>query len=163
MSCYLGKTLESQILNLMPPYSWNRVKVGVKHQAINHEINLKIKALDRLYTSFFLYFQCFQYPNYFRIVLTVPKDKVETACGRIREFCDEHYNDENQTISRWYTCTSEDFIHCDTGIFMDLNPLFWTISEVKMPPLDRMQLYLFIYYIKHISWFYVYTLKSTIP
>lgn len=43
---------------------------------------------------------CFQYPNYFRIVLTVPKDKVETACGRIREFCDEHYNDENQTISR---------------------------------------------------------------
>ncbi|KAH9502629.1 hypothetical protein Btru_073963 [Bulinus truncatus] len=34
---------------------------------------------------------CFQYPNYFRVVLTIPTEKVQEACDRIKEFCDEHY------------------------------------------------------------------------
>lgn len=45
--------------------------------------------------------KCFQYPNFFRIVLTIPKEKVETACERIKEFCDLHYNGDSRSyISR---------------------------------------------------------------
>ena len=36
--------------------------------------------------------QCFKCSNYFRIVLTVPEDKVLEACGRIAEFCEYHNN-----------------------------------------------------------------------
>lgn len=35
--------------------------------------------------------QCFQYPNYFRVVLTVPEEKMREACRRIQEFCSAHY------------------------------------------------------------------------
>ncbi|XP_041376310.1 tyrosine aminotransferase-like [Gigantopelta aegis] len=35
--------------------------------------------------------KCFQYANFFRIVLTVPSDKVVEACERIKEFCSSHY------------------------------------------------------------------------
>ena len=31
--------------------------------------------------------RCFNYPNYIRIVLTVPKSLLEEACDRINEFC----------------------------------------------------------------------------
>ncbi|XP_075440029.1 tyrosine aminotransferase [Ascaphus truei] len=34
---------------------------------------------------------CFEYPNYFRIVLTVPENMMHEACSRIREFCEQHY------------------------------------------------------------------------
>ncbi|XP_078525813.1 tyrosine aminotransferase [Lissotriton helveticus] len=34
---------------------------------------------------------CFEYPNYFRIVVTVPEDLMLEACNRIREFCEQHY------------------------------------------------------------------------
>jgi len=33
---------------------------------------------------------CFEYPNFFRLVLTVPKDKLMEACTRIDEFCSKH-------------------------------------------------------------------------
>ncbi|XP_067120150.1 tyrosine aminotransferase-like [Centruroides vittatus] len=35
--------------------------------------------------------KCFEYPNYFRIVLTVPEDHIRVACVRIAEFCCDHY------------------------------------------------------------------------
>ncbi|XP_014676018.1 PREDICTED: tyrosine aminotransferase-like [Priapulus caudatus] len=35
--------------------------------------------------------QCFAYSNYFRIVLTVPEEKLVEACERITEFCHNHY------------------------------------------------------------------------
>jgi len=41
-----------------------------------------------------LYFQiqqCFEYPDYFRIVLTVPKEELIIALDRIMEYCDDHY------------------------------------------------------------------------
>ncbi|XP_053305188.1 tyrosine aminotransferase [Spea bombifrons] len=34
---------------------------------------------------------CFEYPNYFRVVLTVPEEMMIEACRRIREFCEQHY------------------------------------------------------------------------
>nr|XP_006013500.2 PREDICTED: tyrosine aminotransferase-like [Latimeria chalumnae] len=35
---------------------------------------------------------CFEFPNFFRIVLTVPEDMMIEACNRIREFCEKHYH-----------------------------------------------------------------------
>lgn len=35
--------------------------------------------------------QAFEYPNYFRIVVTVPEEMMVEACSRIREFCQRHY------------------------------------------------------------------------
>lgn len=38
--------------------------------------------------------QCFDYPNFIRIVLTVPQEMIVEACSRIAEFCAEHYQSE---------------------------------------------------------------------
>lgn len=40
-----------------------------------------------------LSFQCFDFPNFFRVVLTVPQEKLEEACERIEEFCRSHYQE----------------------------------------------------------------------
>lgn len=39
---------------------------------------------------------CFDFPGYFRFVLTVPEDLIVEACQRIQEFCYEHF--ENAAI-----------------------------------------------------------------
>ncbi|ELU03237.1 hypothetical protein CAPTEDRAFT_162073 [Capitella teleta] len=39
--------------------------------------------------------QCFKYPDYFRVVLTVPQEKLQVACERIEEFCRDHYTVTN--------------------------------------------------------------------
>ncbi|XP_005180310.2 tyrosine aminotransferase isoform X1 [Musca domestica] len=41
---------------------------------------------------------CFEYPNFVRIVLTVPKEMIEEACARIAEFCEVHYKVDNTII-----------------------------------------------------------------
>lgn len=41
---------------------------------------------------------CFEYPNYVRIVLTVPREMIEEACSRIAEFCEAHYKVDNSII-----------------------------------------------------------------
>lgn len=38
-----------------------------------------------------LSFQCFEYPNFFRVVITVPEEMILEACSRIQEFCETHY------------------------------------------------------------------------
>lgn len=35
-------------------------------------------------------FQCFDYPGYMRLVLTVPEEQLVEACSRIAAFCDRH-------------------------------------------------------------------------
>ncbi|GIY31821.1 tyrosine aminotransferase [Caerostris extrusa] len=42
---------------------------------------------------------CFDYPNYFRIVLTVPEEMMIEACDRIKEFCTNHYTLNTPTSS----------------------------------------------------------------
>ncbi|XP_048769647.2 tyrosine aminotransferase-like [Ostrea edulis] len=44
--------------------------------------------------------KCFQFPNFFRIVLTIPKAKVSVACERIEEFCREHYSPEKVSTGK---------------------------------------------------------------
>lgn len=41
---------------------------------------------------------CFEYPNYIRIVLTVPEEMILESCNRILEFCDKHYKIDNRII-----------------------------------------------------------------
>lgn len=41
---------------------------------------------------------CFDYPNYIRIVLTVPDEMVRESCSRIAEFCEKHYKIDNRVI-----------------------------------------------------------------
>ena len=36
--------------------------------------------------------QCFDFPRYVRLVLTVPEEQLREACARIRAFCLRHYN-----------------------------------------------------------------------
>lgn len=50
------------------------------------------EALITEQSVFCLPAKCFEYPNYFRVVLTVPQEKLEEACERIKEFCDDHYD-----------------------------------------------------------------------
>ncbi|XP_031141284.1 tyrosine aminotransferase isoform X1 [Sander lucioperca] len=49
---------------------------------------------ERLVTEqsvFCLPASAFEYPNFFRIVVTVPEEMMVEACGRIKEFCERHY------------------------------------------------------------------------
>uniref|UniRef100_A0A670IMY3 Tyrosine aminotransferase n=1 Tax=Podarcis muralis TaxID=64176 RepID=A0A670IMY3_PODMU len=34
---------------------------------------------------------CFEYPNFFRVVITVPEEMMVEACRRIQQFCERHY------------------------------------------------------------------------
>jgi tyrosine aminotransferase len=44
---------------------------------------------------------CFKYPNYVRIVLTLPENKMKEACERIALFCENHFQSaqEHSTVS----------------------------------------------------------------
>uniref|UniRef100_A0A8C9T7N8 Tyrosine aminotransferase n=1 Tax=Scleropages formosus TaxID=113540 RepID=A0A8C9T7N8_SCLFO len=53
-------------------------------------------ANNRTYLTCGLLMKAFEYPNYFRIVVTVPEDMMVEACSRIREFCQLHYRPCNQ-------------------------------------------------------------------
>ncbi|XP_060082304.1 tyrosine aminotransferase-like [Ylistrum balloti] len=44
--------------------------------------------------------QCFQYPNFFRVVLTIPTEKLEEACQRITAFCKDHYKPAGKSRGR---------------------------------------------------------------
>ncbi|KAJ2953725.1 hypothetical protein O0L34_g1348 [Tuta absoluta] len=49
-----------------------------------------VEAMVSEQSVFCLPGQCFAYPNYMRLVLTVPKDILREACNRIAIFCKEH-------------------------------------------------------------------------
>uniref|UniRef100_A0A1L8E2B5 Tyrosine aminotransferase n=1 Tax=Nyssomyia neivai TaxID=330878 RepID=A0A1L8E2B5_9DIPT len=49
-----------------------------------------IKALCEEESVFGLPGECFCYPNYFRIVITIPEEKMREACERISNFCTNH-------------------------------------------------------------------------
>lgn len=50
-----------------------------------------VQALVREQSVFCLPGECFEYPNYIRIVLTVPEEMIWEASIRIAEFCGKHY------------------------------------------------------------------------
>ncbi|XP_055300992.1 tyrosine aminotransferase [Sitodiplosis mosellana] len=50
-----------------------------------------VQALVKEQSVFCLPGQCFDYPNYMRIVLTVPEGLIWESCTRIADFCNKHY------------------------------------------------------------------------
>jgi Aminotransferase class I and II len=49
-----------------------------------------VEALVREQSVFCLPGKCFNIPDFFRIVLTVPKEMLVEACDRIEEFCSDN-------------------------------------------------------------------------
>ncbi|XP_070504601.1 tyrosine aminotransferase-like isoform X2 [Chironomus tepperi] len=43
-------------------------------------------------------FPCFNFPGFFRIVLTVPEDLIIEACERIKTFCEKYYKADGQSL-----------------------------------------------------------------
>lgn len=62
-----------------------------------NEMNF-VQDLVKEQSVFCLPGQCFDYPNFIRIVLTVPQDMIVEACSRIAEFCAVHYQSEEAAI-----------------------------------------------------------------
>lgn len=59
---------------------------------------LFVQDLVKEQSVFCLPGQCFDYPNFMRIVLTVPEEMIVEACNRIVEFCEHHYKIDNRII-----------------------------------------------------------------
>uniref|UniRef100_A0A672ZQJ3 Tyrosine aminotransferase n=1 Tax=Sphaeramia orbicularis TaxID=375764 RepID=A0A672ZQJ3_9TELE len=57
------------------------------------------EALVTEQSVFCLPASAFEFPNYFRIVVTVPEHLMVEACGRIREFCQRHYRPRSSDSS----------------------------------------------------------------
>ncbi|XP_035919186.1 tyrosine aminotransferase [Anopheles stephensi] len=57
-----------------------------------------VEALVHEQSVFCLPGQCFEYPNYFRLVLTVPETMIVEAVKRLEEFCEQHYKLDNDIL-----------------------------------------------------------------
>ena len=54
------------------------------------------KLLNELSVGVFPGFPCFNFPGFFRIVLTVPEEMIIEACERIKQFCEKHYKVDSE-------------------------------------------------------------------
>ena len=71
--------------------------IGVKVEQL-HGINNDVEFTQILMSEqsvFVLPAKCFEYPNFIRVVLTVPEKIVIEACERIAQFCKDHRMDKN--------------------------------------------------------------------
>ena len=55
-------------------------------------LGLFITRLNCSENNRLLFLQCFEYPNFFRVVITVPEVMILEACSRIQKFCEQHYH-----------------------------------------------------------------------
>lgn len=80
-------------LKAIMPQGAMYMMVGIDMKAFP-EFNNDVELTEKMVTEqsvFCLPATCFQYPGYFRVVLTVPSEKVYEACDRIEQFCHDHY------------------------------------------------------------------------
>uniref|UniRef100_A0A8C4HEM7 Tyrosine aminotransferase n=1 Tax=Dicentrarchus labrax TaxID=13489 RepID=A0A8C4HEM7_DICLA len=96
-ACSIVQGALESILNNTPQSFYNKtisfLKVGID---LEHFPDFKndVDFTERLVTEqsvFCLPASAFEYPNFFRIVVTVPEEMMLEACSRIREFCQRHY------------------------------------------------------------------------
>lgn len=85
-------------LNPVMPSGAMYLMVGIE---MDHfpEFQNDVEFTERLVTEqsvFCLPATAFEYPNFFRIVVTVPEEMMVEACARIREFCARHYRPLSQ-------------------------------------------------------------------
>ena len=87
----------SQVPGLRPvmPSGAMYMMVGIDHQGFSQSFANDLEIVEAMVTEqsvFCLPGKCFNIPNFFRIVLTVPYDLLIEACDRIAEFCRLHYD-----------------------------------------------------------------------
>lgn len=90
----------SKIPGLKPvmPQGAMYMMIGIEMERFP-EFTSDVDFTEKLVTEqsvFCLPAKCFEYPNFFRVVLTVPQEKLDIACQRIQEFCSEHYVAEEE-------------------------------------------------------------------
>ncbi|XP_064470450.1 tyrosine aminotransferase-like [Ornithodoros turicata] len=59
-----------------------------------------VKALFNEESVFCMPGRCFHFPNYFRIVLTVPQEMMMEAINRLKSFCKAHISEDNKLTAR---------------------------------------------------------------
>lgn len=84
---------------------------SVRHKVPSAASFVHVPAPVSTWLKYCLYdvFQAFEYPNFFRIVVTVPQELMVEACGRIREFCQRHYRPSScnsNDLDQWKLRTS---------------------------------------------------------
>lgn len=79
------------LLPVMPSAAmYMMVKVDMERfPMFRHDLQF-VERLVSEQSVFCLPGKCFNYPNYFRIVLTVPTELISEACDRMNEFCHRH-------------------------------------------------------------------------
>ncbi|XP_056621685.1 tyrosine aminotransferase [Triplophysa dalaica] len=85
-------------LNPVMPAGAMYIMVGIEMEHFP-EFQNDVEFTERLVTEqsvFCLPATAFEYPNFFRIVVTVPEEMMAEACVRIREFCTRHYRPRSQ-------------------------------------------------------------------
>jgi tyrosine aminotransferase len=60
-----------------------------KFKHVKNDVDFAMQLFEKE-SVFVLPGEVFQIPNFFRIVITPPKDKLEEACNRIQRFCSKH-------------------------------------------------------------------------
>ena len=69
--------------------------VGIDRAGFSKDFSNDLEIVEAMVTEqsvFCLPGKCFNIPNFFRIVLTVPGNLMAEACDRIAEFCEKHYD-----------------------------------------------------------------------
>ena len=87
----------SQIPGLRPvmPSGAMYMMVGIDRAGFSKDFSNDLEIVEAMVTEqsvFCLPGKCFNIPNFFRIVLTVPGKLMTEACDRIAEFCEKHYD-----------------------------------------------------------------------
>jgi len=87
----------SQVPGLRPvmPSGAMYMMVGIDRAGFSKTFNTDLEIVEAMVTEqsvFCLPGKCFNIPNFFRIVLTVPQKFMTEACDRIAEFCENHYD-----------------------------------------------------------------------
>ncbi|TRY82836.1 hypothetical protein DNTS_022052 [Danionella cerebrum] len=85
-------------LNPVMPSGAMYIMVGIEMEHFP-EFQNDVEFTERLVTEqsvFCLPATAFEYPDFFRIVVTVPEEMMIEACIRIREFCARHYRPRSQ-------------------------------------------------------------------
>lgn len=87
----------SQVPGLRPvmPSGAMYMMVGLDQAGFSDAFDNDLEIVEAMVTQqsvFCLPGKCFNVPNFFRIVLTVPQDLMGEACDRIGQFCQQHYD-----------------------------------------------------------------------
>lgn len=94
-----------------------------------------VQALVKEQSVFCLPGKCFDYPNYFRIVLTVPEEMVWEACTRIADFCYKHFKNsfKPKLIENfnWWMCANGCFFYYTAKYYTinDYDQIFYSINN----------------------------------